>query len=385
MTVVTDLSPASGARDYRAQLLTIKGLLEDGVEVRSLPRMHAKVLLTDEALVTLGSQNFTSYARRSRECTAVPGEVLNGGEFIAVLREWIGESEPVEEELVNALLTGLDELSKAAASAHAALEDAFSEICRAKEEEEARRAKEQEEARTARQQEEARRWAVAQRQRLEHLQRTSRLRLANEYVFASLVHAGQWAEYKSLIVDSGYDLTLWKRGERTLQLDRLRFIPALLTESGRMGFARLAKTRITYIRQAVKWDSRPLELDGFGPTRLTVRFPKAVAEDGNVHFAFQRLGLTCGVHALFTGEALRILSVTPSAQKDPASRASQFVESCRAQVESQPFFATYMQQFNFSELGLHNQNIESFLDGWRYRIGLIEFADTPVMVLTKIS
>lgn len=44
-SVVTDLSPASGTMQYRAQLLAIKRLIQKRVEVRSLPRMHAKVLL----------------------------------------------------------------------------------------------------------------------------------------------------------------------------------------------------------------------------------------------------------------------------------------------------------------------------------------------------
>ena len=72
ITVVTDLSPASGALDYRAQLIGVRALMRRGVNVRSLRRLHAKVLLCDWRIATVGSQNFTSYGRRSHETTAVP-------------------------------------------------------------------------------------------------------------------------------------------------------------------------------------------------------------------------------------------------------------------------------------------------------------------------
>ena len=66
ISVVTDLSPTSGALDYRGQLLGIRALLTKGIGVWSLPRLHAKVLVCDDTRVTVGSQNFTSYARSSR-------------------------------------------------------------------------------------------------------------------------------------------------------------------------------------------------------------------------------------------------------------------------------------------------------------------------------
>ena len=65
-SVITDLSPTSSAVTYRDQLLAVRRLLNEGIEVRTQPRLHAKVLLIDGAQVTVGSQNFTSYARSCR-------------------------------------------------------------------------------------------------------------------------------------------------------------------------------------------------------------------------------------------------------------------------------------------------------------------------------
>jgi hypothetical protein len=85
LSVVTDLSPANGSLDYRARLLSIRRLLQQGIEVRSLARLHAKVLLVNGRLATVGSQNFTSYARTSKETTAAPSVDLAGSNLLPLL------------------------------------------------------------------------------------------------------------------------------------------------------------------------------------------------------------------------------------------------------------------------------------------------------------
>jgi hypothetical protein len=88
LSVVTDLSPESGTLTYRRQLLAIRRLLSQDVEVRSLPRLHAKVLLVDGKSVTVGSQNFTSYARKSKETTAVPALDMRESRLVDTLERW---------------------------------------------------------------------------------------------------------------------------------------------------------------------------------------------------------------------------------------------------------------------------------------------------------
>ena len=111
--VVTDLSPASGAGDYPAQLHALRHLIEDGVEVRSLQRLHAKVLLVDDSRATVGSQNFTRYARSSKETTALPDRDLAGSVFVETLIEWREQALPVDAGLIQMLLDGLTLESKA--------------------------------------------------------------------------------------------------------------------------------------------------------------------------------------------------------------------------------------------------------------------------------
>jgi phosphatidylserine/phosphatidylglycerophosphate/cardiolipin synthase-like enzyme len=128
ISVVTDLSPASGALDYRAQLIGVRALLRRGVEVRSLLRLHAKVLLCDWRIATIGSQNFTSYGRGSRETTAVPLDDLGESGFVATLREWFETSVSVDITLVERLLAGLENEMKAVQDAQDALAASYEHL-----------------------------------------------------------------------------------------------------------------------------------------------------------------------------------------------------------------------------------------------------------------
>jgi hypothetical protein len=127
LSVVTDLSPESGTLTYRRQLLAIRRLLSQNVEVRSLPRLHAKVLLVDGKSVTVGSQNFTSYARKSKETTAVPALDMSESRLVDTLERWYDMAEPVDVDLIEQLLDDLAEPFETARAAIEALSTAYDE------------------------------------------------------------------------------------------------------------------------------------------------------------------------------------------------------------------------------------------------------------------
>ena len=127
ISVVTDLSPESGALDYRRQLIGARALLRRGIELRSLPRLHAKVLLCDAKLITVGSQNFTSYARHSKETTSAPTEDVADSAFLTTLDEWYSAATAVSLEFVELLLAQLDQPVRELQAAQQVLISAFEE------------------------------------------------------------------------------------------------------------------------------------------------------------------------------------------------------------------------------------------------------------------
>jgi phosphatidylserine/phosphatidylglycerophosphate/cardiolipin synthase-like enzyme len=77
ITVVTSLDLDS-ILEMPYQLRTIKRALSKGISVVETQNLHAKVLLVDDKYITTGSQNFTSHGRKSKECTVIPREALDG-------------------------------------------------------------------------------------------------------------------------------------------------------------------------------------------------------------------------------------------------------------------------------------------------------------------
>jgi hypothetical protein len=206
VAVVTDLSPESGPSDYRGQLLAIRRLISSGIEVRSLPRLHAKVLLVDGRQVTMGSQNFTGYARRSKETSLAADADLGASTFVRILNEWFNEAVPVDGDLVDRLLERLEQPMARAREAIQELINSFGDVERSYRSEVARRRFEEHLAQARlRSPAEALRVAASK----------SRFSAGQAVAWAHLdwVESG---EYKSLLVADkrGLNLTNWRSPAR---------------------------------------------------------------------------------------------------------------------------------------------------------------------------
>lgn len=239
VSVVTDLSPETGAHDYRNQLLALRRLLIKGVEIRSLPRLHAKVLVVDDASVTVGSQNFTGFGRGSRETTALLAPSVVDTTFLSTLRRWFSEAVPIELELVDRLLERTEDAAAEVKRAIQALLDGYDSVVSGFDQERAREAERRrlEEQPYLSPGEGIRRAALG-----------SRYRNAQEIAFARL----DWVEdrrYRSLIAERTTDLTEWRGvgGHEEVSLEPRSFYPVLIAPDERLGFARVAKSRITYV------------------------------------------------------------------------------------------------------------------------------------------
>jgi hypothetical protein len=113
-----------GFRRVWTHRLVRRSALRSRQTCRSTARgLHEAKIVTQ--VRTVGSQNFTSYARKSKETTAAPSVDLAGSNVLATLAQWYKAAEPVELEDVERLLSLLDEPLKKFHAAHADLMDAF--------------------------------------------------------------------------------------------------------------------------------------------------------------------------------------------------------------------------------------------------------------------
>jgi hypothetical protein len=253
--------------------------MQRGIEVRTLPRLHAKVLLCDWRTVTIGSQNFTGYARRSREATAAPANDLSASEFTATLREWLDASVPVDLAYVERLLAGLDSEMEAVRDAQAALTASYEQLREAYE-----RQRQLEEIRRRREQAAA---LAPIGVRLGAAVRDVRERLARPAIWAQLKEvSGSNYTYYTLRANTDSNLTQWPdqppgQAVTYRSLARLNMYPVILSPSGRMGFWRVGRGQISYVRSAVDMQA-PESFAGMR-YRLNVECPGEDFETANLH------------------------------------------------------------------------------------------------------
>jgi len=388
VAVVTDLSPESGAQDYLAQLRTIARMLERGTDVRHLDRVHAKVLWVDDGRVVYGSQNFTTYARGSKEASTAPASDLTDSTFVTTLRQWLTESTPIDTDLIDALIKAAKEPAAALAAAHKTLTDTYQRTVDEHAEAKARAARSPMSRETF----------AALTAAVRHPQGQARL------TRTEMDEAGQysWGTYTTMLADPGNDLTKWivtdpNAPDTTLDLAHLSMHPALFTDTKRMAFLRVGKTRITYARFSVQLTNRPMRLrsphyDGaVSPinAEVTVTFPAAVVNDVNMKLKFALRDLFLGVplgavyaDCIFTGEDFT--GHTTGATTPRAEEYRPVIEELFATPQAvKGFFRKILSSFTYSELGIENKNADEIFTEHEYELAVTRFAGVPVLLVCE--
>lgn len=382
-TVVTDLSPQSGVQDYLGQLRAIARMLDTGIDVRSLPRLHAKVLWVDDRHVIYGSQNFTRYARGSKEATTTPFSDFTDSRFAATLQDWLTQSTPVDRDLIDRLLAAAKEPANAVRIAHRDLASTVDEtlLDYAVEQERRQRALQRKFSRS-------RLMTAAERTPSRLAQGTARLVMGRDS------NGG----YETLKADRYTDLTRWNvrvdDDTRTVQLDQLYQYPVIDSTTGRMTWARIGQTRITYVHRTVLHGN--LFNVGGSVMRVSQSFPRAVVGDHNIVWTFTPVltllndyalpSQAVTVKTLFDGETLHV-----AGDPEPKSAAvdPDFVATCLSIFKPptlDTFVADYLTRFRFKagSLGRDKHNIRDFFNDAVYDFTVVMFHEAPFLVATPV-
>lgn len=383
--VITDLSPESGAVNYRKKLLTLSSLMESGIRVKTLGRLHAKVLVVDGRFATVGSQNFTTYARHSREATAVPARDLSQARFVGILRSWIDAAEDVEPRLLQELLENLSEPILE-------FEESYKMLAHAYAEQVATWIKKRETEHRLQQQKEARlRDQASLARAISRTVKRSGYRSPQGVAYARVewVPSSDWheEEHQSLVVDRDNDLTKWYQpGDRgILELKRLWYYPVLLLPQGRMAFARIGRTRITYVKDGVRFTTRRTFSGHDCYVRLS--FPDPSTSAGNITLTLSgnseieigyRFDLRFdGGNVVIAGED----SVGPTSNQWAPRLKEAGHGALRETGEAVRFLGELLRPVKFDKVGLGDYNANRFFEsGVVYRIDLFDVGESHVIV-----
>lgn len=130
IVVVTSLSADADGVSV-SKIRSLIKLVKNGVQVRDLSGLHAKVLMTDDKNIVLGSQNFTGAGRKNHEVSIDAG-VIDDDDFLERVQEWVESAEEVSLELLERLLPRVvpiaRDLKRLSKKASEVLEEARAEI-----------------------------------------------------------------------------------------------------------------------------------------------------------------------------------------------------------------------------------------------------------------
>lgn len=113
-----------------SSIATVRRLIESGIEVRHIDRLHAKVVIAGSGFCSVGSQNLTSAGVRNREVSVAVTDPEKIGLLLEELQPWMKASRPITVEMVAAVEAALPPLKKLFRTAERAAASVEEEVWR---------------------------------------------------------------------------------------------------------------------------------------------------------------------------------------------------------------------------------------------------------------
>ena len=387
-TIVTSID-AETLLQSPQQLRALKTLLQDGYEVRELPGLHAKVLLIDDSLVTVGSQNFTKRGRKNKECTAVGQPSIGRSIFAKQLIKWRSSSKLVEEKIIDLLLEMLGPAMRKRKKLAGEV-DELVQKCRKSWLQE--KLEEEKQKKIAAEREIA---FVISHKMLTERAENSTVRLSSGPIYAMVRHVSgdNFYSYESLRVHSAGKLTEWDEIDEagilhTRNLARLSMYPAFLADSGRMAFVRVADSCITYFRSSIDWTGKTFAL-GDLVLNVSLTFPEHDTYRRNILVDLKAEGIgRCRLPIRYSDVDTKLVIEDVEIEGNGFEDGNLFEESIRIKLLSAPdtieeLLKEFLSHFTYNTLGRDHKNVRDYLDKIHYTIFVIEIRSTPVIFIKE--
>jgi hypothetical protein len=224
---------ASGA----SSLFTLRRLCERGFVVYSVPSLHAKVVIVAGKFASIGSQNLTSGGTRNREASVVftePQEVARIEKFANSL---LDGKRRITLEMISDIEEGLRTIQKDFERGRVA---AHALSLEAERKEDARKAE---------------RWRQFRSALARLKKRSSPVSARVTRISTVMVNRRFGSEFYdppiTLLADPSDDLTWWDMGDRWEYLKKAHRYLCINLKSGRIGWARVFKSRISRVEDGI--------------------------------------------------------------------------------------------------------------------------------------
>lgn len=374
LVLVTDLSPLSAPERYRKKLETLRLALTRGAEVRSLARLHAKVLVVDETLLFAGSQNFTEFGRGSKEVTVYSVGSENVTYSIQILKRWIEEADLVSIEMIDDLIESMGEIATELDALIRIAGENYAEVTASRD---------------------------RQERAAQVLKATRRNQLRNRSgsIWIKSEEVGEFdpIHYRTMLPRSNpyrtADTTInllewWDISGKLTILERLKMYPLILLPSGEMRFVRVARSRITYARTEVALTEKVIV--GNLPINFTVDFTLG-AEFGANLTLIMRMGEEeiHNFHFSFNGDQVALKGESSAAIRKLRPDQLEGIDTLRGIFNSDPAYtagvvAQALEPFKYAELNRDYKDASRFFGQSPHRLRLLKFGEVHVFVASAL-
>lgn len=229
-----------------SSLKTLKNLFEKGFKIYFVPQLHAKIILVADTFVSIGSQNLTIQGTKNKEATFTSTS-LEAVKFVEnELIEWIKDSKEISLEMIEETEKEIRPLKKLFKKLKGDIEKVEEFVIEKENQREIERKEKIEyEKRIA-----ILKAKVREIEKTQVFVRGSVKSVESQsYSYFGKNYSNVWTFMPYL--NYGSDLLNWRINLERKSLQKTFYCLALVKDTGKLGWARVTKTRITYFQQGV--------------------------------------------------------------------------------------------------------------------------------------
>lgn len=230
-----------------SSIATIRNLLLAGFKVYHLPKLHAKIIYSPHRFVTIGSQNITNQGQISKELSTLISADHVLKKVDDIINRWILERQLITPEMISEAEQACKSLRKTLRKLQAVAKARTEEIFK------------NESARNA----EKRRVEVESQRRgilLNALKRTIAKQVRPSRSIGCVVQRLEsYNSYTNSLVPTGvHNLLQWSVDDNIHKLEKIHRYLCIIEDTGKLGWARVTNTRITFVEQVLDRTSKLL-------------------------------------------------------------------------------------------------------------------------------
>lgn len=360
-TIITSIEGDSlFQRGY--QLKSLKEAINNGIIVKNLNELHAKILVVDNEFISLGSQNFTNRGRRNKEAGMISETSFKDSKLIATLNYWNEESKIISPDLVEELLIYLEENEEEISKIKKKFDQSIEKIISNFNQRE------------------------LENQITDSSYFNSTYRFAQGEVILTRTIPPPNYDYYSFFAQEHNNLCRWikttgEKQEEQIELEDYNYYPALNIKTMQMAYLRIHTSRITFMKSTFsisEWDGYEIGKEKY---KLDFTFLKSSTKNSNVKVTLSKESIgKATLYYLFNGSTFSLIKT-----KYNNDSIKQIIEEellARKEILN-AFFKFLLEPAKFTTQWNQPKEIEKFLPDYSYRVGILEYQDLPILIFNK--